>query len=205
MSISSDPTRKSVENPNSRLWIFAIVAFAAGVAWYAYSQLGDGARDSEANESVFTFYHKPTDLPELKFLNRKNREITLDVFKDSVVLLNIWATWCVPCREEMPALDDLQAQLGGPDFEVVALSIDRNPRSVIENFYEDLELKQLKIYHDPTGEASFTLRAAGIPATYLVDREGRAIGYRIGPAEWDSPDIVDEIRGYIAPQSEEVK
>ena len=202
MTISTSRKRDPAENAHN--WLF-IVAIVAGVAWFAFTKFGDGAQDLDANESVFSFYHKPTELPELKFLNRKNREITLDVFKGSVVLLNIWATWCVPCRDEMPALDDLQAQLGGPDFEVIALSIDRNPRSVIENFYEDLELKQLKIYHDPTGEASFTLRVPGIPATYLIDREGRAIGYRIGPAEWDNAEIVDEIRGYIIPQYEETK
>ena len=206
-----------MKNVNAWLLLVTIAAFTAGTVWYAYTDFGDDAQESSAGvtfetdrensleEYVFSFYSAPAAMPELKFLNHKNREITLDVFKGSVVLLNIWATWCVPCREEMPALDSLQAQLGGPEFEVVALSIDRSPRSVIENFYEDLELKQLKIYHDPTGEASFTLKVPGIPATILIGREGRAIGYRIGPAEWDSPEVVEEIRGYLAPQSEEAK
>ena len=193
-------------------WVLvaSIAALIAGLLWYDYSRLSelsqnsssgmphDTNRNSSASaESAFSFYKTPVELPELKFLNRKNREITLEPFKGSVVLLNIWATWCAPCREEMPALDRLQAQLGGPDFEVIALSIDRGSSSVIERFYKELDLESLKRYHDPTGDASFKLKAPGIPATFLIDRQGRALGYRIGPAEWDSPEIVREIKTYI--------
>ena len=198
---------------NSRVtWMLVatLIAFTAGLILYDRSDLGEvsgelssgtplvsSGDESVREESVFSFFETPREMPELKFLNRKNLEITLEVFKGSVVLLNIWATWCVPCREEMPALDRLQAQLGGADFEVVALSIDRGSSSVIEEFYEELGLESLKRYHDPTGGASFKLEVPGIPATFLIDRQGRGLGYRIGPAEWDSPAIVGEIETYI--------
>jgi thiol-disulfide isomerase/thioredoxin len=202
----------------SKAWImiFTLVATGAGGAFYTYLESGgtlqmliaeftpefeDGNTDN--SQSVFSFYKTPIAMPELKFLNRKKREITLEAFQGTVVLLNIWATWCVPCREEMPALDRLQAKLGGPDFEVIALSIDRGPPSIIEEFYQELGLESLKIYHDPTGGASYTLRVPGIPTTFLIDRKGRGLGYVIGPIEWDSPEIVQEIKGFITQETEE--
>ena len=195
--------------------VATIAAFTAGVTWYKYSRLGDTGRETSSGavleagleysaetKSVFSLFNPPRELPELRFLNRKDREITLKAFKGTVVLLNIWATWCAPCREEMPALDRLQAQLGGPDFEVIALSIDRGRSTEIEKFYAELELDSLKRYHAPPGGASFKLEVPGIPATILIDREGRGLGYRIGPAEWDSPEIVREIKSYINPNIE---
>ena len=188
-----------------------LASTGAGVALYAYHESGDFTQataievmqesDSEITDnrkSVFTFYKTPGAMPELKFANRKKRVITLDLFKGSVVLLNIWATWCIPCREEMPALNRLQAKLGGADFQVIALSIDTGQSSIIEKFYQDLGLEALSIYHDPTGGVSYTLHVPGIPATFLIDREGRGLGYVIGPIEWDNPEIVAEIKSYLA-------
>jgi len=88
------------------------------------------------------------------------------------VLLNLWATWCVPCRKEMPSLDRLQAQLGGPAFEVVALSIDKSPQAVRE-FYREYGIRKLALYIDPSAEVTSTLGAVGIPTTLLVDGDGR--------------------------------
>jgi thiol-disulfide isomerase/thioredoxin len=203
----------------SKPWILiSIVATGAGGALYAYLDSGVFTQataievmqesDSEITDnrkSVFTFYKKPGPMPELKFVNRKKRVITLDAFHGSVVLLNIWATWCVPCREEMPALDRLQKELGGPDFEVVALSIDRGQSFTIEKFYQELGLESLKIYHDPTGGVTYTLHVPGIPATFLIDRKGQGLGYVIGPIEWDSPEILQEIKGFITHATGEKK
>ena len=118
-------------------------------------------------------------------------------FRGRVILLNIWATWCGPCREEMPALDRLQAMLGGPDFEVVPLSIDRGGVFAIKGFYEELDLRALQIYVDQSGEALTKLGAAGIPLTLLVDRDGRELWRHLGPAEWDKPAAVNRIRGHL--------
>jgi thiol-disulfide isomerase/thioredoxin len=127
--------------------------------------------------------------------------MSLADFRGKVVLLNIWATWCAPCRREMPTLERLQAELGGPDFEVVALSIDRKGLSVVKEFYEELGLQQLGIYVDASGTASRELSALGIPTTLLIDHEGNEVGRLAGPAEWDSPEMVTFIRGYIERQS----
>ncbi len=149
-------------------------------------------------QPVFTDFKSRWKLPELRFMNRKNREITLEAFRGSYVLLNIWATWCAPCREEMPALDRLQEKMGGPDFHVLPLSIDEANPSVIRRFYDDLGIKFLYVYQDPTGKVFWKLKFSGIPATILVDKNGKGIAYVVGPVEWDSEEVIDEIRGYLA-------
>src|SRR5262249_34528033 len=123
---------------------------------------------------------------------------TLADFKGKVVLLNIWATWCGPCRKEMPALDRLQAALAGPDFEVVALSIDRGGMDAVRKFFADIGIRNLAMYLDSSGQALRTLSALGLPTTLLIDREGREIGRLIGPAEWDSPEMVEFVRCVVA-------
>ena len=155
--------------------------------------------DSGSNKAAFVFniHPQPRVLPTLRFADEKEFAMTLQDFRGKIVLLNIWATWCVPCREEMPTLDRLQAKLGGPDFEVVALSIDRGGPFVVSTFYSEIGIRALRIYVDKTGEASANLGVAGIPTTLLIDRESREIGRKIGPAAWDSPEVVKVIQGYL--------
>jgi thiol-disulfide isomerase/thioredoxin len=145
----------------------------------------------------FAVHENPRPLPEIQFENGQGEAMSLADFKGSVVLLNIWATWCAPCRREMPTLDRLQAALVGPDFEVVALSIDRQGRPVVADFYKELGLRRLGIYIDPSGKAPRELNALGVPTTLLIDREGKEVGRLLGPAEWDSPEMVAFIRGRI--------
>src|SRR3990172_4604481 len=155
--------------------------------------------DSGSNKtaSVFNIHPQPRVLPAIRFADENERAMTLQDFRGKFVLLNIWATWCVPCRKEMPTLDRLQAKLGGPDFEVVALSIDRGGPFVVSTFYSEIGIRALRIYVDKTGEASANLGVAGIPTTLLIDRESREIGRKIGPAAWDSPEVVKVIQGYL--------
>jgi thiol-disulfide isomerase/thioredoxin len=149
----------------------------------------------------FAVHESPRPLPEIQFENGEGEGMSLADFRGKVVLLNIWATWCAPCRREMPTLERLQAELGGPDFEVVALSIDRKGRPVVKEFYEELGLQELGMYVDPSAKASRELSALGVPTTLLIDRGGNELGRLLGPAEWDSPDMVNFIRGYIERQS----
>src|SRR6059036_412289 len=94
---------------------------------------------------------------------RTGRPTTLADFRGKVVLLNVWATWCEPCREEMPTLDRLQARLGGERFQVVALSVDQQGASIARKFYDEFAIKALPLYVDPTAKAAFTLDAPGLP------------------------------------------
>lgn len=147
---------------------------------------------------AFKLHKQPRALESFKFVNGEWQATSLDDFLGKVVLLNMWATWCGPCRAEMPTLDRLQATLGGRDFEVVALSIDEGGIPVVKKFYEELGLKSLHIYVDPTLKAPITLKALGVPTTLLINRDGKEIGRYAGPAEWDNPTIVSIIRQQLA-------
>jgi thiol-disulfide isomerase/thioredoxin len=149
----------------------------------------------------FAVHESPRPLLEIQFENGQGDAMRLSDFRGKVVLLNIWATWCAPCRREMPTLERLQAERGGPDFEVVALSIDRNGLPVVKEFYDELGLQELGMYVDRSAKASRELSALGVPTTLLIDREGNELGRLLGPAEWDSPEMVGFIRGYIERQS----
>ena len=135
-------------------------------------------------------FDRPRDLPEIHFADDQGHQLTLGDFGGRVVLLNIWATWCVPCRKEMPTLDRLQARLGGKDFLVIALSIDREGVAPVKRFYQELGLEKLAIYVDPSGKGSQALAIPGVPTTLLIDRQGREIARKMGPAEWDGQEMI---------------
>ena len=173
----------------------------AGLAVLAVSAAGiyfSGARaPAVAERTLFSEPAAPKPLPEIRFRDEAGRTLTLADFKGRVILLNIWATWCTPCREEMPALDRLQAKLGGPGFEVVALSIDTEGAAAVRRFFSEVGVRALKLYNDPSAEAANRLGTLGVPTTLLVDRGGREIGRRLGPAQWDGAAAVDYIRKRI--------
>ncbi|RWB52618.1 TlpA disulfide reductase family protein [Mesorhizobium sp.] len=150
----------------------------------------------------FAVLDTPAALPEISFTDAAGQPKTLAAYSGKVVLLNIWATWCAPCRKEMPTLDRLQAELGGPDFEVVALSMDRKGPDAVKKFFAETGVTHLALNIDTSAQAMFTLGAVGLPMTLLIDRQGKEIGRLIGPAEWDAPDMVDFIRGRIAANRE---
>jgi thiol-disulfide isomerase/thioredoxin len=114
------------------------------------------------------------------------------------VVLNIWATWCGPCRRELPTLDRLQATLGGPVFEVVALSIDRAGLDMIGKFYAEIGIERLAMYVDTTGKAARDLGVLGLPTTLLLDGKGRELSRLVGIAEWDAPGMVEFLRGIVS-------
>lgn len=138
-----------------------------------------------------------TPVPPLTFQDDAGRPRSLADFRGKLVLLNLWATWCAPCREEMPALDRLQAQLGDHDFEVLALSIDQNGTDQVRKFFAEVGINSLQIYIDPKARAGFTLGVAGIPTSLLIDGAGRVFGRHTGIAKWDSPEIVASLRGRL--------
>ena len=155
------------------------------------------SKDAASDSLAFSFLDRPRVLPELRFTDGDGRDLSLADFRDRPVLLNIWATWCVPCREEMPSLDRLQAQIGTSRLLVLPLSIDRKGLPVVKQFYDELGLKTLGIYLDTSSKAASDLNAVGVPTTLLIDRKGREIARKIGPAEWDSPEIVTLIREHL--------
>lgn len=148
----------------------------------------------------FAFPDQPRLAPDLQFVDASGQSHSLAEFRGRPVVLNIWATWCVPCRKEMPALDRLQAMFAGSDLLVLALSIDRQGPSVVTSFYQEIGVSSLGIYVDASGSATRRVGAVGIPTTLLIDRAGREIGRKIGAAEWDSAEIVTLIRDRLEPR-----
>ena len=123
----------------------------------------------------------------LDFVDGAGAARSLAEWRGRVVLVNLWATWCAPCVEEMPALDRIAARLGGPDFDVVAISVDRQGAAVVAPFLGKLGLTRLAPYLDPSNAAVRVLGAPGLPVSVVLDREGRELGRVLGAAEWDSP------------------
>ncbi|MBY6261808.1 TlpA family protein disulfide reductase [Azospirillum sp. 412522] len=140
---------------------------------------------------------EPKPMPPLSFVDAEGRRIDLADFKDRVILLNLWATWCGPCVKEMPSLDRLQAQLGGDAFQVVALSLDRGGRTAVEPFYRKTGVEHLTVFLDPGSESMKALSLRGLPTTVLVDPDGRELGRVEGAVEWDSPEVVAFLRQFL--------
>lgn len=136
----------------------------------------------------------PQPMPELKFTDKDGKPVKLSDFRGRNILLNLWATWCVPCRREMPALDRLQAKVGSPNFQVVAVNIDTARLDRPKTFLKEIGVKNLAFYADSTGDMFATLKqdgkALGLPTTILLGKDGCAIGSMAGPAEWDSKDAL---------------
>jgi thiol-disulfide isomerase/thioredoxin len=143
----------------------------------------------------------PLKVPDLSFQDAGGAKVSLNRFHGRTVLLNLWATWCVPCRKEMPALDALQGKLGGPDFQVVAVNIDTRDPEKPKAFLKKLGVTHLAYYADPSAKSFQDLkaigRAFGMPTTLLVGPKGCEIGTIAGPAEWASDDAVKLIKAAL--------
>jgi thiol-disulfide isomerase/thioredoxin len=147
---------------------------------------------------------RPFRVPNLTFKDAEGHDRTLADWRGRTVLINLWATWCVPCRREMPALDKLQADLGGPKFQVVAINIDtRNPQKPIA-FLKQIGVTRLSYYSDDSAKVFQDLKvvgkAFGMPTTLIVDRAGCEIGDMAGPAEWSSDDGQKLVQAAIGAQ-----
>ena len=158
-------------------------------------QATDNAR--QLQHRSFVMHDVPRPLPEFGFENVEGQPMTLSDFEGTVVLLNVWATWCVPCREEMPTLDALQAELGSSEFKVVALSIDRAGADVVQDFYSEIGIRNLDLFIDPTMKTTTALGIPGLPTTLLIDRNGRELGRLVGPTEWATAEMIDFLKSHI--------
>ena len=178
------------------LWFVVVAAAAAGVV--AYFHPGASA-PVPANGLPLKMHSQPRQLPSLTVRDANGKTFDLAAIRGKVVLLNVWATWCPPCRQEMPSLDRLQAQLGSNEFEVLALSVDigENGARLVRSFYKEIGIQRLAVYQDVQGGAISELKAVGVPTTLLIDRQGREVGRMSGTAEWDNPEIVKALRRIV--------
>lgn len=200
MNDTASPRRSSLK------LIALVVSVAVIVSVAIYLMMGasrnvqlDGAPTSVADAgglpaelaqgamAAFIVHKAPRELPAISFLDAEGKELTLADWQGRNVLLNLWATWCPPCREEMPALARLEQAFGGDDFEVVTISIDQKGIPVARAFLEEIGV-DLKLYADPTTKTLATLKGVGLPTTLLINADGKETGRLLGPAVWDGPD-----------------
>ena len=175
----------------------AIVGLAVGSVLYLLGGgNGNSARSAQATAlaglakgevAAFSVKDAPADIPAVTFRDADGKDHSLSDWRGKLVLLNLWATWCAPCRHEMPALDGLRTALAGKDFDVVALATDRGGIDKPRKFWTETGIKSLSLYLD-SGDAQHGLGVIGMPTTLLIGRDGREIGRLIGPAEWSSQD-----------------
>jgi thiol-disulfide isomerase/thioredoxin len=197
--------------------IGALIGFAGiyGIGGWRGNATGDpacrGAVDlarkiaplAHGEVAALTMATAPLRRPDLAFEDADGKPRKLSEWRGRTVLVNLWATWCVPCRKEMPALEGLQTRLGGPNFEVVAINIDTRDPEKPKNFLKDAHLTRLGYFSDEKAKVFQDLksigRALGMPTSVLVDSHGCEIATIAGPAEWGSDDAIKLIKAAVTP------
>jgi thiol-disulfide isomerase/thioredoxin len=213
MNMTDDPDREAAGRRLSlartgALAAIAIFAVAAGIfsglAVFGPQRDGGGSPSLELERSApsnglsrFVRLAEPQDIPDLTFNDAEGKPRRLSEWRGKAVLLNLWATWCAPCKTEMPSLDRLQAKLGGDKFTVLALNTDRTGPKEPAAFYAKQGITHLGLYNDETAQANVTMRAEGLPLTVILNAEGREIARLLGPADWDSPEAAAKIEGLL--------
>ena len=180
-----------------------LAALIALVAVYLFQGTGRKVADEPPAETASTLaafikHPAPKDIAAFSFADGKGATLDLSHWKGKVVLLNLWATWCGPCRKEMPELAQLQKLLGSNEFEVVAISEDLKGAEASEAFLKDSGAENLALYVDPKMNALSALQSIGLPTTLLIGRDGKEIGRLLGPADWASKDAQDLVKAALA-------
>jgi thiol-disulfide isomerase/thioredoxin len=165
----------------SRSAWFGTVAVALLVALSAPA----AAEEEKLRIGEFIAESPPQPAPEVAFTDADGKKASLADFKGRPAVVNLWATWCKPCLQEMPALDRLQAQLDG-DLIVAAISEDRGGAERVRPFVAAMGLQKLKIYLDPQSDVGHAFHVRGLPTSIVIDAAGRVVGRVEGGAEWDS-------------------
>ncbi len=143
-------------------------------------------------------HETPRPLPTTVFKDAADADQTLASFAGKVLVVNFWATWCAPCIKEMPTLDALEAKLGGPTFQVLAISQDRGGAAVAKPFADKNEWKNLAFYIEAAGKFARDAKLRGLPTSLIVDKSGQEVGRVEGDLDWDSPEVEKILRDLMA-------
>ena len=172
----------------------AVLMFGAAAGLFLLPSLESGSDGSPAG---FATAAQPQPAPTAEFRTAAGKHLTLADFRGRVVLLNIWATWCGPCRSEMASLDRLQALHRNDGLAVLAVSVDDDGSVAVRRFFQQSNIRNLTLYLDADNATAHAFGASAIPTTLLIDREGKVVGSLVGAMEWDSPDALALIRHYL--------
>lgn len=134
--------------------------------------------------------------PEINVVSLDNQQLTLSSLKGKVVLLNFWATWCPPCRAEIPSLMKLNAAMTGKPFQMVCVSVDEGGKLAVQDFFKNSGMS-LPAYTDLSGQAAKTYGITGVPESFLIDKNGVIVKKVIGGMEWNSPEVINVIEGLM--------
>ena len=177
-------------------FIFITVIGVPVIVWFVVGSLAEQP-PLEGWMAQFTLNEPPLPAPVTEFQTVTGNAVNLATYKDKVVLVNFWATWCVPCVREMPSLDRLQASFDKEKFLVLAVSVDRGGSTKVVPFLKKHEIEKLTTVLDQRMRLASALRVPGMPTSFLLDRAGRVIGSLAGIAEWDSDEAKALVRYYL--------
>jgi thiol-disulfide isomerase/thioredoxin len=184
--------------------IVGLAAIGGALTGYLYEQRSSSVRDDGGDDrgglnltpmGSFSVHDAPLAIPDLTFQDATGAVRHLSEWRGKLVLLNLWATWCAPCKVEMPELAQLQTRLGGDGFTVLALSVDRTGPKAPKAFLEKEALAALQFYNDDTAEASVKLKVPGLPTSILIGPDGKEIARLLGTAKWTSEKMIGFIQG----------
>lgn len=177
--------------------LYAAFVFCANPVWAGDVDLAAIAELRAGDMKKLVVHDAPKPVRPAGVFDAEGGEVLLEAYHGKVVVLNFWATWCAPCRAEMPSLDRLQADLGGDDFAVVTVATGRNPLPLVQRFFAETQIAHLPILLDPKQALSRANGVFGLPTTLILDREGREIGRLQGDADWYGTDAVKVLQAVI--------
>jgi thiol-disulfide isomerase/thioredoxin len=181
----------------------AVIALLLGALTARFfADLGNSPKIPEADVPMVVFkklsvHKEPREVPDLAFMDADGNAKRLSDWRGKVVLLNLWATWCAPCKVEMPSLDRLQEKLGGDKFTVLTLSTDRTGLKEPAAFFAKSKIAHLGLYNDPSSLATVQLKAGGLPLSIILNEDGREAARLLGPADWDSQEMIAQVKSFI--------
>ncbi|MBF0560817.1 MAG: TlpA family protein disulfide reductase [Alphaproteobacteria bacterium] len=187
---------------NSLMPIFVAVATVVGIMGITlavvYKQEGQRAADLFASMPTpgLTVLEQPRPAPDVTFKDGSGQDVRLESLRGKLVVINLWATWCGPCVQEMPSLDRLGKAMAGPRFAVFAVSEDINA-DMARKFHHSSKLGNLALYLDPGQALTHALNAQGLPTTVVIDGQGRILAQAIGATEWDSAEMIERLKKWL--------
>ncbi len=180
-----------------RLGFALIYTALAALAIPAQADVSSATALRAGDMKKLNFHSAPKPVSAVEFVTIDDEPLTLAEWQGKWVLVNFWATWCAPCRKEMPMLSELQAELGGETFEVVTIASGPNPKPALKRFFETAGVDNLPLHRDPRSALSRDMAVLGLPITVVIDPDGNEVGRLQGEADWSDENAKAVLRALI--------